>query len=85
MVEHRAQLTFKGKREHIAKVGMPNTAYPSQHVEIKIPHRLRDHVIIPGTIKITFNLDIESVDKTRSVVDNVCRALVKKKRSSYLV
>ena len=79
MVEHRAQLTFKGKREHIAKVGMPNTAYPSQHVEIKIPHRLRDHVIIPDTIKITFNLDIESVDKTRSVVDNVCRALVKKK------
>ena len=65
MVEHTAQLTFKGKKEHIAKVGMPNTAYPSQHVDIKIPHGLRDHVIVPDTIKITFNLDIESADKTR--------------------
>ena len=28
MVEHRTQFTFKGKREHIAKVSMPNIAYP---------------------------------------------------------
>ena len=31
-----------------------------------------------GTVKISFNLDIESKDKTRSVVNNVGRALVKK-------
>ena len=31
------------------------------------------------TFKIMFNLDIESTDKTRSVVNNVSRALVKKK------
>ena len=30
-------------------------------------------------MKITFNFDIESTDKTRSVVNNVGRALVKKK------
>ena len=39
----------------------------------------RDHVIITDTVKITFNLDIESTDKTRIVVNNVGRALVKKK------
>ena len=79
MTEHRTQFAFKGKREHISKVNMSNIAYPSQHIDIEIPHGSRDHVIIPDTVKITFNLDIESTDKVRSVVNNVGRALVKKK------
>ena len=79
MVEHRTKFAFKGKREHLAKVNMPNIAYPNQHIDTEIPHGLRDHVIVPDTIKITFNLNIESTDKTRSIVNNVGRALVKKK------
>ena len=79
MVEHRTQFAFKGKREHISKVNMPNIAYTSQHNDIEIPHGSRDHVIIPDTVKITFNLDITSTDNARSVVNNVGRALVKKK------
>ena len=39
----------------------------------------RDHVIVPDTIKIVFNLEIESTDKERSVVNNVDRTLVKTK------
>ena len=58
---------------------MPNIKYPNQHTVIEIPHGSRDHVIVPDTVKITFNLDIESTDKTCSVVKNVGRALVKKK------
>ena len=58
---------------------MPNMAYPNQHIDIVIPHDSRDHVIVPDAIKITFNLDIESTDKARSVVNNIGRALVKKK------
>ena len=46
---------------------------------------MRDHVIVPDTLKITFNLQIESTDKTRRVINNVGRALFKKKRSSQLV
>ena len=79
MIEHRTQFSFKGKREHITKVNMPNIAYPNQHIDIEIPHGSRDHVIIPDTVKITFNLDITSTDNARSVVNNVGRALVKKK------
>ena len=63
MVEHRIQFTFKGKREHISKVNMPNIANPNQHIDIEIPHSSRDQVITPDTVKITFNLDI-----TRHVV-----------------
>ena len=75
MVEHMTQFDFKGTREHIVKVNMPNIAYPNQHIDIEIPHGSRDHVIIPNTIKI--NLDTTS-DKARSVVNNVGRTLVKK-------
>ena len=79
MAEHRIQFALKGKREHIAKVNMPNIASPCQHIDIEIPHGSRDHVIIPDTLKITFDLGIGSTDKARSVVNNVGSALVKKK------
>ena len=84
MVGHRTQLAFKSKREYIAKANIPNIAYSSQQINIKIPHGSRDHVIVLDTIKIIFNLEIESTDKTRSVVNNVARALVKRK-SSYFI
>ena len=79
MVEHRKQLGFKDKREHIDLTNTPNIAYPGQHIDIKIPKGLRDHVIVPDTLEITLNLEIESIDKTRTVVNNIGRALVKKK------
>ena len=58
---------------------MPNIAYPDEHIDIEIPHGSRGHVIIPDTVKIMFNLDITLSDKSRSVVNNVGRALMKKK------
>ena len=29
MIEHRMKFAFEGKREHIAKVNIPNIVYPS--------------------------------------------------------
>ena len=81
MVEHKTQFAFKGKREHIAKVNMPNTAYPVKHIDIEILHGSRDHLVIPDILKITLDLDIDSTEKARSVVNNVGRALVKKRCS----
>ena len=84
MVEHRMQFAFKGKREHSVSVNIPNMAYPGQHVDIKIPQGSGNCVIVPDTLKIRFNLDITSTEKAHSVVNNVGRALVKK-RGSCLV
>ena len=78
MVEHRTQFAFKGKRQHFATVNTPNIAYPGQHFKIITPQGSADHVIVPDTIKITFDLEIKSTDKARSVVNNVGRKLVKK-------
>ena len=78
MIEHRTQFAFKGKREHIATVNTPNIAYPGQHFKIIIPHGSADHLIVPDTVKITFDLEIDSTDKACSVVNDVGRTLVKK-------
>ena len=78
IAEHRIPEAFDSMREHMVKFNTPNMAHPSQHIDIEIPKGSRDHVIVPDTLKITFNLQIESTDKTRSVVNNVGRALVKK-------
>ena len=75
IIEHRTQSAFKGKTEHIAKVNMPNIPYPNNDIEI--PHGSRDHVVIPDIVKVTFNLDIKSTEKARSIVNNVGRALAK--------
>ena len=54
-------------------------AYPNQHIDNGIPYGSRDHVYILDNIKNPFNLDTESTDKTDNIVNNVGRALVKKK------
>ena len=59
MTEHRVQFAFKGKREHIAKANTPNIGYPAQHIDIEIPQGSRDHVLVPDSVKITFNFEIE--------------------------
>ena len=79
MVEHRIQFAFKGKRKHIEKANMKDIAYPNEHIDIEIPRGSKDHIIVSDTVKITFDLDIESTDKARNVVNDVGRTLVKKK------
>ena len=53
-------------------------AYPNQHTNTKIPHESRYPIIVPDTVKITFNLNIEPSEKTCSIVSNVRRAQAKK-------
>ena len=53
--------------------------YPNQHTDIEIPHSSRDHVVVSDNLKIAFDLEIESSDKTRSIISNAGRALVKEK------
>ena len=77
--EHKTQFPFKGKREHIAIVNMPSMAYPNHHIDTKIPHGSRDHAILSNAVKMTFNLDMESADKTCSIVNNAGSVLVNKK------
>ena len=79
MSEHKTQFDSKGKTEHIAMVNIPNLVYPNQHAHIEIQHGSRDHLTVLDTVKITYNLDIESTPKTRRIVNKIRRILVKKR------
>ena len=57
---------------------MPNHVYPNQQINNEIPHGSRDHVIVPDAWKITFDLEIDSTDKMRSIVNKIGIALVNK-------
>ena len=35
MTEHRTQFAFKGKREHISNINMPNITYPINTLTLK--------------------------------------------------
>ena len=77
MPEYRTRFDFKHKREHIAKVIMPNLVYPNQHIETEVSHGSRYHVIVPDTVNVTFNLDVKSTDKTHSIVNPLSVNLAK--------
>lgn len=79
MSENRTLFPFKGEREHITKVNIPNLSYPNQHSDTEIPYGSRNHIVETDTVTVTFNLDIESIHKARSIVKNVSRTLVKEK------
>ena len=77
--EKHIKFAFKGKHKKVLKVNIPKIRYPDQHIDVQIPSGLKDHTIVPNTLKLSFNVDVESAkDKTRNLVSNVERALVKK-------
>ena len=51
---------------------------PNQHMDNETPNGSRDRGIFPDSVKTTFNLDIESIDKVRSIANHIGKALVKK-------
>ena len=57
--EHRTKFAFSSRGEHLVKVNIPNMTYPHQHTDTEMPHGSRDHAIVPDTVKITFNFDVE--------------------------
>ena len=84
IVKNRIEFGFTAKSEYISSANMPTIAYPDQHINITLRYGSADNVIVPDTVKIKFNLDTESTDKTRSIVNNVSRALVKKGTHAWL-
>ena len=48
---------LQGHKRTYDKGQHDNIAYPNQHINIEMPHGSIDHVLVPDTVKITFNLE----------------------------
>ena len=71
------------KREHITKINVRNIVYPNQDKDIEISGGSRGNINVPDNIKLTFSPGIQYTDKTRSIIKNVARPLLKKKVLMY--
>ena len=69
---------IEGKRQKVIVTHNPSEIDQNQMLEVRFPNLGRDDVIVPGTVKLSFNISLNSSDVNRTLVSNIGRAIVKK-------
>ena len=70
----------KGHRQTVVISHNPSTISAGQELRVNFPPLGNDDVIVPGTVKLAFNLTLDSTDVNRTIVNNIGRAIVKQIR-----
>ena len=71
-------LGIKGNRQSIVINNNPSTIDQGQTLTVRFPNLSEHDVIVPGTVRLAFTIDLESVDDpNRTVVDNLGRGIIK--------
>ena len=74
----REQHAIKGIRRSEVITNKPATIGPNQPLLVRFPNLTDQDVIVPGTVRLAFNITLSSTDDDRTVVQNLGRAIVKK-------
>ena len=74
----RKAMGLKAERSTQQMTIDPATATAWAQVNIKFPQLQTHDVIVPGTTRLAFNIDINSTDVNRTLVNNIGRAIVQK-------
>ena len=70
---------IKGTRQKVIVTHNPNEIDQAQELLVRFPNLGIDDVIIPGTTKLSFNIELTSTsDPYRTLVSNIGRAIIKK-------
>ena len=70
---------IKGTRQKVIVTHNPSEIDQAQLLEVKFPNLIKDNVIIPGTVNLSFNIELTSTaDPKRILVSNKGRAIIKK-------
>ena len=75
---YRKGFALKGLRQHIIKTNNPSTIGPGELLTIRFPDLKENQVIIPSTMKLTFNITLAGTDANRTLVDNLGRNIIRK-------
>ena len=75
---YRKGFALKGIRQHIIKTNNPSTIGPGELLTVRFPDLKENQVTIPKTTKLTFNIVLEGTDKTRTLVKNLGRNIIRK-------
>ena len=72
-------LGIKGNRQSIVITNNPSTVDENEILTVRFPNLGKDDVIVPGTTRLAFKIDLESTtDPDRTIVGNLGRAIIKK-------
>ena len=70
---------IKGTRQKVIVTHNPSEIDQAQALLVRFPNLGSDDVIIPGTTKLSFNVELTSTsDPNRTLVSNIGRAIIKK-------
>ena len=75
---YRKGFALKGLRQHIIKSNNPFTIGRNELLTVCFPDLKNDQVIIPGTMKLTFNISLAGTDVNRTLVKNLGRNIIRK-------
>ena len=65
---YRKGFALKGLCQHIIKTNNPSTIGPAESLTIRFPDLKENQVIIPGTMKLTFNISLAGTDVNRTLL-----------------
>ena len=70
---------IKGTRQKVIVTHNPSEIDQAQELLVRFPNLGSDDVIIPGTVNLSFNIELTStIDANRTLVSNIGRAIMKK-------
>ena len=72
--KYRERFGFKSNRQRVHVSNTPSTINENQDLEIRLPNLGASDVMIPGSLKLYFTLELSSSDTERCVVNNVCKS-----------
>ena len=75
---YRKGFALKGLCQHIIKTNNPSTIGPCELLTVHFPDLKENQVIIPSTMKITFNISLAGTDVNRTLVGNLGRNIIRK-------
>ena len=75
---YRKGFALKGLCQHIIKTNNPSTIGLDELLTVRFPDFKENHVIIPRTTKLTFNISLVGTDVNRTLVKNLGRNIVRK-------
>ena len=75
---YRKGFALKGTRQHIVKTNNPFTIGPDELLTVRFPDLKKNQVIIPTTMKLTFNISLSGTDTNRTLVGNLGRNIIRK-------
>jgi hypothetical protein len=74
----REPYAIKGNRQSMCFPNKPTTISQNQQLSVIFPSLAVHDVIVPGTVRLAFNIDLTSTGENCTVVQNLGRAIVKK-------